>query len=133
MDPRHDLGLRAEDAAAKALEAAGYRVRARRFRTRLGEIDLVAEDRTGTVVFVEVKARSGSGYGEPLEAVDRRRQSRLARAATLYLQSCGALERACRFDVVSVRVAADGRLAIEHLEDAFRPEAERRGYDRRMR
>ncbi len=133
MDPRHELGQRAEDAAARVLEDAGYRLRARRFRTRLGEIDLVAEDRAGTFVFVEVKARSGSGYGEPLEAVDRRRQARLARAATLYLQARGALERACRFDVVSVRAEADGRLAVEHLVDAFRPEADRGGYARRSR
>ena len=130
MDPRHGLGQRAEDAAAAALEAAGYRLRARRFRTRLGEIDLVAEDRAGTVVFVEVKARSGSGYGEPAEAVDRRKQARLARAAEVYLQARGALERACRFDVVAVRAEPDGRLVVEHLVDAFRPAADRGGYRR---
>ena len=129
-DPRQSLGRRAEDAAAVALESAGYRVRARRFRTRQGEIDLVVEDRAGTVVFVEVKARSGTGYGDPAEAVDHRKRARLSRAAEAYLQARGALERACRFDVVAVRSDPAGKLAVEHVVDAFRPESDR-GWRRR--
>lgn len=84
----------------------------------------MAEDRAGTVVFVEVKARSGVGYGDPAEAVDRRKRARLARVAEAYLQERGALERPCRFDVIAVRADSEGRLAVEHLIDAFRPESD---------
>jgi putative endonuclease len=126
-DGRTGLGERAEDAAARHLEARGYRVRARRFRTRQGEIDLVVEDRSGTLAFVEVKARSGSGYGDPLQAVDRTKRERLALAADAYLVAFDLGDRPCRFDVVAVREDAAGRLAVEHVVDAFRPEPRRPG------
>jgi putative endonuclease len=100
-------------------------VLARRFRTRAGEIDLVVE--TGDLlVFVEVKARSGPDWGRPADAVDRTKRARLCAAAEAYLQRALAHERPCRFDVVEVRVGPDGRLAIDHLVDAFRPEGARR-------
>ncbi|MCP3979724.1 MAG: YraN family protein [bacterium] len=117
---RQRLGLRGEHAAALALERRGLSVLQRRYRCRLGEVDLVARD-GDAIVFVEVKARRGSGYGEPAEAVTPAKQRRLARVALRYLQQRGWLERPCRFDVVEVRESVDGTTQVRHLIDAFRP------------
>lgn len=113
-DPRQRLGIAGEALAEAVLRDKGLRILARRWRCRSGEIDLIAEDGRW-LVFVEVKARAGEGFGRPSEAVDARKRRRLARAALTYLQAEDALERPCRFDVVEV-----GR-EIRHIEDAFRP------------
>ncbi|NLW81423.1 MAG: YraN family protein [Desulfovibrionales bacterium] len=116
MPARHLItGQTGEDLAAAFLTEKGLRVRQRNFRCRGGEIDLICEDR-GTVVFVEVKTRSGAVRGEPGEAVCAAKQERLIRAASLYLSHIKAWDRPCRFDLVSVVMhAADA--AIEHWED----------------
>jgi putative endonuclease len=118
-DPRRRLGIEGEALAAEFLRRAGLRILERRFRTRLGEIDLIAEEGS-VLVFVEVKTRRGTGFGRPAEAVDRRKQQRLARVATLFLQRRGWLERSCRFDVVEILSGSDGHHRVEHLVDAFR-------------
>lgn len=112
------LGLRAEQAAAAWLAARGYEVRARRFRARGGEIDIVADDGE-VLVFVEVKARSAPGFGTPAERVDARKRGRLVRAAAAWLAAAATDERACRFDVVEVEAGPDGDV-IRHHPDAFR-------------
>jgi putative endonuclease len=112
------LGRRGEEAAARWLEGRGMRILARCFRVRGGEIDLVARDGS-TLVFIEVKSRSGLSFGRPSEAVDRRKRARLVRAATLYLLAHGGEERPCRFDVVEVLADPSGRLSVRHLRDAF--------------
>ena len=109
-------GLEAEREAARFLEASGLVILDRRYRTRLGEIDLVARD-GAEVVFVEVKARSSDSFGGPEAAVDRAKRKRLARAAQAYLTLRGLGDAPARFDVVAV--TPDG---IRHLADAFRPE-----------
>ncbi len=120
---RQDLGRDGEELAAKHLLGKGYRILARRYRTRYGEIDLVAEHRD-TLVFVEVKMRSGAGFGPPQEAVHPGKQARIARAAASFLQQ-RAMEQAtgpvCRFDVVAVLRGPEGAPVVEHIEDAFRP------------
>lgn len=112
------LGRAGEEAAARWLEGRGMRILARCFRVRGGEIDLVARDGS-TLVFVEVKSRSGLSFGRPSEAVDRRKRARLVRAAALYLLAHGGEERPCRFDVVEVLAGPSGRLSVRHLRDAF--------------
>ena len=114
-DERKLLGARCEAIAAEHLQALGYRLRARNFRCKLGEVDLICEDGR-TIVFVEVKARRGGRFGSGAEAVDARKQARLLRIAEAYMAREG--ERPCRFDVVVVSwrgAAAD----IEHLPNAF--------------
>ena len=113
-----DLGARGEALAGKYLRRAGYRLLTRNYRCRFGEIDLVAEE-GGNLVFVEVKTRNSAGFGHPLEAVDRRKQGQLIRAARLYLSEQGEEERFCRFDVVSVTFGADGAPLIELVKNAF--------------
>jgi putative endonuclease len=118
-DPRQRLGREGEAAAAAALEEAGLRILERRFRCRLGEIDLVARDGEA-LVFVEVKSRRGTGYGLPAEAITARKRNQLARVALAYLARRGALDAPCRFDVVEVLEDRGGGLRLRHVRDAFR-------------
>jgi putative endonuclease len=117
-DPRWRLGLRAEEAAAAYLAERGYEIRARRFRVRAGEIDIVANDGE-VLVFVEVKARATRGFGMPAERVNGPKRSRIARAAAAYLASTGQHDRVCRFDVVELE-AGPGGDRVRHFPDAFR-------------
>lgn len=124
-DPRRSAGLQAEEAAARALERLGYRVRARNVRFRFGELDLVCEHR-GALVFVEVKARAGLEHGHPLEAITAHKQRQLVRLAEAYLQALGQRPLPpCRFDAVAVDLTPDGRpVRVEVVPDAFRPDPE---------
>jgi putative endonuclease len=94
-----DLGLAAEEAAARFLASRGLAIVARNYRTRFGEIDLVARD-GATLVFVEVRRRTSRAFGGAAASVDARKQSRLVAAARHYLARLGE-EPACRFDVVT--------------------------------
>lgn len=106
-------GARAEDLCAGVLKAAGLRLIERNWRCRLGEIDLIAEDR-GTVVFAEVRMRSSASFGGAAESVTAAKRSRVLAAARLYLtRRPGA---ACRFDVFLVE-GDPGR--VQWIRDAF--------------
>lgn len=120
-DARQRLGRLGELAAERALERAGLSVVDRRFRLRLGEIDLIAVG-AGLVVFVEVKARGGEGWGQPAEAVTARKRERMARVAAVWLARRGEAEAECpcRFDVVEVWSDGAGVSRVNHIVDAFR-------------
>jgi putative endonuclease len=92
-----------EDLACVELCRRGYAILARRYRTRYGEIDVVAREGT-TVVFVEVKTRYGDAFGGGSAAVTPWKQQRIVRMATDYLARHGLLDAPCRFDVVTVQV-----------------------------
>jgi putative endonuclease len=111
------LGAKGEDAAADAYRSRGYRIVARNWRCRLGEIDLVAE-RGGVLVFCEVKSRRGVAFGDGYEAVSWRKQARLRALAEAFLQSHGSRPQAVRFDVASVAFLRD-RSSVEVFEEAF--------------
>lgn len=117
--PTRPLGQRGEALAEAFLRCRGFRILERNPRFRLGEIDLVAEDR-GVLVFVEVKTRAGPRGDPPQASVDGRKQGRLARLAAGYVARQGLAERRCRFDVVAVLLdRGDGRPRIEHFPGAF--------------
>lgn len=115
---RRDLGVAGEEAAARHLEARGWRILARRWRAVGREIDLVAE-RAGTLALVEVKTRRPGGLAHAVTAVDWRKRRQLAAAGAVAAERWHAA-RALRFDVIGVTWGPGGP-AIEHLEDAFRP------------
>jgi len=115
---RHATGRAAEEFAAGYLQQQGCRVLARRFARREGEIDLVLED-GGVIVFVEVKARRGSRYGDPAAAVTARKRRRIIRTARVFLRQRRWGGRRCRFDVVSVRLRGGGA-SLQWIRDAFR-------------
>ena len=98
---RQRLGKSGEDLAVDELQRRGYAILARRYRTRHGEIDVVAREGE-TLVFVEVKARTTREFGEAAEAVTPRKQRRLVSMAIDYLARHRLTGRACRFDVVAV-------------------------------
>ena len=104
-------GARAEDLCADLLRASGLRILERNWRCRHGEIDLIAEER-GTLVFAEVRMRSGNAYGGAAESVTQAKRARLIAAARLYLTRKP--EVACRFDVFLVDPAR-----IEWVRNAF--------------
>jgi putative endonuclease len=106
---RQELARIGEEHAARYLRSLGYRVRERNYRTRSGEIDIVAEHK-GALVFVEVKARSATDFAEPRESVTRAKQRQVARVATSYLGARERRERVTRFDVVEVFVTPEGRV-----------------------
>jgi putative endonuclease len=117
VDGRRETGRRGEDAAAEFVARLGWRVVARNFRCRSGEIDLVAMD-GDTIVFVEVRTRTGDGRGTPLESVDGRKQAQVGRVARYFLAARGWFDRSARFDVVGIRLDADPP-SIEHVRSAF--------------
>jgi len=111
--PAQITGGAAEEAAARFLAGKGLQVIARNYRTRLGEIDLVAREGE-TLVFVEVRRRSSARFGGAAESVDLRKRMRIESAARHFL---GRLQRepACRFDVVTL----EGDSVGEWLRGAF--------------
>jgi putative endonuclease len=112
------LGAHGEELAAQFLSAGGMEIIERNWRCRYGELDLIVRDAEVTV-FVEVKTRSGRGFGLPAEAVTFTKQQRIRRLALLWLNEQAGPWRQIRFDVVSVLLAADGTPAIEHLKAVF--------------
>jgi putative endonuclease len=116
-DPRGERGGAGEDAALHAYVGRGYRLVARNWRCRLGELDLILV-RGETLVFCEVKSRSGSTFGGGFEAVTWRKRAKVRTLAEAFLQGSGARPGAIRFDVASVYLGPDGA-EIELFEDAF--------------
>ena len=114
---RQTLGKLGEELAVAELERRGYAITARRYRTRCGEIDIVAECE-GVVVFVEVKARNDAEFGTAAEAVTPWKQRRLTRMAKDYLTRERIVDRPCRFDVVAIMLDG-GAPAIEVFVNAF--------------
>ncbi len=97
------VGSAHEACAAEYLTGCGYRILERNFRCRAGEIDLIARDGE-YLVFVEVKYRRDPSAGDPLEAVDRKKQRKISRTAAYYCLRAGYGETTpCRFDVVAFR------------------------------
>jgi putative endonuclease len=116
---RLNLGRSGEDAAVVYLEKNGCRVMARGFRALRGEIDIVARD-GDTIVFIEVKTRTGAGFGPPEEAVTASKQGRIRRMAQVFLmKSHIGPDTPCRFDVISLGPGRGGDSEIRQVKDAF--------------
>lgn len=101
QDPRQALGISGEDLACAELQRRGYAIVERRYRTRFGEIDIIAKD-GGTLVFVEVKARMTQEFGGAAAAMTGWKQRRIARMAADYLARRHLIDCPCRFDVVAI-------------------------------
>jgi putative endonuclease len=110
-------GAQGEEIAAEYLVKRGYRILQRNYRTALGEIDIVARE-GNVLVFVEVKARSGSRFGPPQSAVDLRKQTKMIRVALAYLRHKRIDPCDCRFDVVAVVKGSSG-IQVELFQNAF--------------
>ena len=100
-DSRQALGMSGEDLACAELQRRGYVIVERRYRTRFGEIDIIAKDGP-TTVFIEVKARMTQEFGGAAAAMTRWKQRRIARMAVDYLARRNLHDCPCRFDVVAI-------------------------------
>ena len=114
---RQALGEFGERIAERWLRQRGWRLVQRRFRSGHRDIDLVVENE-GLVAFVEVKARQGDTFGDPVAAVNWKKQKELGRSARVWIARHGRKEEAYRFDVVGVLVDGE-RVRIRHVENAF--------------
>lgn len=114
MRAKDAVGRYGENVAAAYLDAAGWQVVDRNWRGRAGEIDIVALQGDELVV-VEVKTRSGDGYGHPAEAVTHAKLARLRRLAAEWLDAHDLRPRSIRVDVIAVRTARRGPASVEHL------------------
>jgi len=115
--PVNPLGVSGEALAEDHLRGLGYQIVEKDVRTPLGQLDLVAMDGK-TLVFVEVKTRTGQGYGLPQEAVDAKKIRKLRQLGLYYLK-IRPHRGSVRFDVVGLTVA-DGRLVrVDHIKNAI--------------
>lgn len=114
---RARVGARGEDIACAHLRAHGYEIVERGYRTREGEVDIIAR-RAHTTVFVEVKTRSTAGFGGPLDAVTPAKQAKICRAAVAYLQANDLWDAPCRFDAIGI-LTGKGEPTVTHVENAF--------------
>jgi len=111
------FGELGERIAARWLERSGWRIVARRFRSGRRDIDLVAQH-DDVIAFVEVKARSGSEFGDPVEAVNRRKQRELVKSAQTWIDRHGRAGESYRFDVMGV-LLTDRKVFVRHVPGAF--------------
>jgi putative endonuclease len=118
VDDRADVGRRGEAEVERHYVARGYRVVARNWRCRIGELDLVVA-RGSTLVICEVKTRRSARFGGGFEAVDARKRQRLRALAETFCLQHPIGQASVRFDVASVRLRRDGSAVVEIFDDAF--------------
>lgn len=115
-----ELGKSGEDAACSFLKTNGYKIILRNYKNKLGEIDIIAQDK-GTICFVEVKARHSSRFGSALEAVSIHKQRQIVKVALAFLQEKNLFQRSVRFDVVALEGSCGFKKA-ELIKNAFEAE-----------
>lgn len=118
-------GRRAEDLATSYLEAQGYKIIAKNYRTKLGEIDVIGRD-GNCVCFIEVRSVNTRRFGSPEYSVTRRKQGQIARSALSYIKQHRMEEEDCRFDVVAIENMDTAMPEIRLIKDAFELEGQYR-------
>ena len=114
---RTEIGALGERLAADHLTGLGLRIVARNWRCRYGELDMIAVDPdTGAVIFVEVKTRTGDGFGGLAEAVTAQKVRRLRRLAGIWLAAQDQRWAAVRIDVIGVRIGRQRTPELTHLQ-----------------
>ena len=114
MGAKDELGRQGEQAAVEYLQRCGFRIMDRNWRCADGEIDIVAADRR-TFVVCEVKTRSGTRFGSPLDAVGQVKRKRLRRLAAQWLVAHGSRFDQIRIDVLGLLTDGAGGFTIEHV------------------
>jgi putative endonuclease len=117
VNRKQRFGKQGEELAVRHLKKNRYKIIERNFRTRVGEIDIIAKHK-GQIVFVEVKTRRSDSYGHPKQAVTLSKQRKISMAALAYLKSHDAVEAGARFDVVTIQLSQDNP-TIEIIANAF--------------
>lgn len=114
MVNKRRVGASYEEAAANYLKDCGYVILERNYHNHYGEVDIIAKDGE-VLVGIEVKYRKDFQFGNPLEAVDYKKQKRISRTFFVYYASHGYDVTPCRFDVVAI----NGTGEIHHVKNAF--------------
>ena len=117
---RLKLGRVGEEEAVKFIRKQGYRILQTNFKTKTGEIDIIAEDKK-VVAFIEVKTRTTGEYGSPLEAVNHHKQKKIVQVANQFLVQYRVENRECRFDIVAILAPTEDPVTweLELIKDAF--------------
>lgn len=119
IEKMDNIGKFGEDIASKYLEAKGYKIKERNYRTFLGEIDIVCEYK-GNIIFVEVKTRRSNKFGYPEEAVNFIKQQKIIKNALCYLSKYHLWKKNCCFDVISINISNHKDIKrIKHIRNAF--------------
>ncbi len=113
-----EVGEIGEQAATDYLRKSGYLILARKYRSKTGEIDIIAKIKD-VIVFVEVKTRRSKICGFPAEAVTYHKQHKIINTALCYLKQTGNNNAACRFDVLEILLSSRGKLEYNHIINAF--------------
>jgi putative endonuclease len=108
-----------EDFVAKRLVDRGLRILDRNWRIREGELDLVALDKKGVIVFVEVKTRTSASHGDPLESITASKALRIQRLALAWLATNQRLGSQYRIDVAGVLVTRSGAIKLDYRESVL--------------
>lgn len=117
MGITQNIGNGGEEFVADYIKKKGYIISARNYRTRYGEIDVIAEN-DDEILFIEVKTRSNRSAVRPYEYVDRSKQRKLFITASIYLQHNG-FGLQPRFDVAEVFMSKNGSMSLNYIENAF--------------
>ncbi len=114
---RLHTGACGESLAVKVLKRDGYKILEQNYRSKLGEIDVIARDK-GVLAFVEVKTRQTDQFGSPKLAVTPQKQRKMSMVALEYLKRTGQMDQKARFDVVAIRLLSDHQ-DVEIVKNAF--------------
>lgn len=117
VNRRQRFGRRSEDVAVKHLKKKGYKIVERNYRTRLGEIDIIAREGR-SLAFIEVKARHSTSFGNPKWALTPKKQMKISMVALEYLKRTGQSSAKARFDVVTI-LADRPQPQVEIIKNAF--------------
>ena len=116
---KRDVGTFYEDIAAEYIRNNGGKIIKRNFRSRQGEIDIIARDGE-YLCFVEVKYRAGDKYGDALEAVGSAKQRTVCKVSKVYIRMNGGdFDTPMRYDVIAVNASEDGMYNVKWLKNAF--------------
>jgi putative endonuclease len=111
-----EKGAQGEELAREYLKAEGFKILDVNFHARMGEIDIIAQDKN-TIVFVEVKSATHTSFGDPMNWIPVWKQERIIKASLAYLKSKGLINSLMRYDVITV----EPDKKVLHVKDAFRP------------
>ena len=108
------LGENGEQFVADHLTKIGYQIMSRNWRVREGELDIVARDQNGLIIFVEVKTRTSIAFGDPLESIDRKKLFRIQKLALAWLATNLRLGNPYRIDSAGVIISRSGEITLDY-------------------
>jgi putative endonuclease len=115
---RKQLGANGEEIARRFLKKRRFKILAQNYRSKFGEVDIIARDPDNILSFIEVKTRYSRTHGTPQDAVNPRKQVQISRVALEFIQRYGLEQQRARFDVVAVQISSAG-YTVDLIQNAF--------------